>query len=125
MDRLNLRSLIWGALIFWIGLMMVVDERAGVASIGAGAILLGGAAARRAMGWRAGLVMTIAGFLLLAFGLNDLNGTETGIPLFAVILIAFGALAIGKSLSRSRTGPGGRAGPRAPTITIRIPDDRV
>jgi hypothetical protein len=119
MTRWDLRTVIWGALFLWIGVMMVVDERAGVASIGSGAILLLGAVARRASPSRAGLTLTIAGLLLVGFGLNDLNGTDKGIPLIAVMLIAFGALAIGKALGRNRVVP------RDPTITIRFPGSRI
>lgn len=118
MERWNLRGLVWGTLILWIGVMMVVDERPGVASIGAGVILLLGAVARRALGWRAGLVMTIAAVLLLGIGINNLDGTKNDIPLLAVILIAFGALAIGKAISR------GRRRQTTPTITITVPPRR-
>lgn len=119
MTRWDLRKATWGVLVVWIGLMMVVNERAGIASIGSGAILLLGSVARRALGWRAGLATTVAALLLIAFGINDLNGTDKGIPLIAVMLIAFGSLAVAKALTK------GRVIRDEHTITIRIPRDRA
>ena len=120
MTRVGIRGAMWGVLFIWIGVMMVVNERPGVASIGAGVILLMAAFARRASGWRAGLVITIAGVLLLAFGIRDLSGSNKGIPLFAVFLIGFGAMVVARAIS------GGRWIKRnAGSITIRMPDDRL
>lgn len=126
MHPFRVRAVMWGVLLVWIGVMGVVDEPAGVASIGAGAILLIGAFLRRAMGAQAGFVLTVAGALLVIFGLNDLNGDTTRIPLFAVALIAFGAFVIARALSFGRGGSSieirhtPRPRPRAP----RPPDDR-
>lgn len=102
MQRWTGTAVMWGALLIWIGVMGVVDERAGVASIGAGAILLTIGVLRRASGMRSGFVVTVGGLLLVAIGLNDLNGDDNGIPLFAVALIAFGALIIGKALGAGK-----------------------
>lgn len=91
-------------MLLWIGIMMVVDEAAGVASIGAGVILLAAAALRKAVSRRAAPAMLIAGLLLLALGVNDLNGDDKGIPLLAVALIAFGTLMLVKALTRPSRG---------------------
>ncbi|HEX9711490.1 MAG TPA: hypothetical protein VGB52_02925 [Actinomycetota bacterium] len=104
MAAFRVRALMWGALLVWIGIMRVVDENAGVASIGAGAILLIGALLRRAMGQHAGFILTVAGALLVLIGLNDLNGDQPRIPLFAVALIGFGAFVIARALSAGRGG---------------------
>lgn len=102
LDARTIRVSLWGVMLIWIGVMMAVDEPAGVASIGAGAILLAGAALRRWMGRRAGFVLTVAGLMLVLLGLNDLNGDDTGIPLFATVLIAVGALIVLKAFGARR-----------------------
>lgn len=94
-----------GALFVWIGLMMVIDERPGVASIGAGAILLASAAFRRATSGRAGFVGWAVGVLLVVFGLNALNGSSHGIPLLATALIAFGSLVLMRAIGGARKAP--------------------
>lgn len=96
----TVRRATWGALLLWIGVMMVVEERAGVASIGAGAILLAGSAFRRAYGGRAGFVLTFMGILLLVLGLSDVGGDDRGIPLFATALIAIGSLVLVRAFGR-------------------------
>jgi len=106
-----IRRAMWGTLLIWIGVMMVVEEPAGVASLGAGIILLVGALLRRAMGMQAGFVLTVAGALLVFFGVSDLNGEDTSIPLFAVVLIAIGAFIIARGIGYARGG--------GPTIEIR------
>jgi len=111
MQRWTGTAVLWGALLIWIGVMMVVEERPGVASLGAGVILLTIAVLRRASGFRSGFVVTVAGLLLLAIGIDRLNGAQRDIPLFATLLIAFGALIVGKAL-----GAGKRSGT---TIEIR------
>lgn len=102
MDTWRIGPIVWGALLIWIGTMIIVDERAGVASIGAGVILLAGALWRRAVGRRAGFILSAMGILLVLFGINDLNGDDKGIPLFATALIAIGALIITKAIGISR-----------------------
>lgn len=95
----TIRRATWGLLLLWIGVMMVVEESPGVASIGAGAILLLSALLRRALAWRAGFVLWAMGALLVIFGLNDLGGDDRGIPLFAVALIGFGSLMLVRAFS--------------------------
>jgi len=102
MDTWRIGPIVWGALLIWIGAMIIVDEDPGVASIGAGAILLAGALWRRTAGRRAGFILSVMGALLVLFGVNDLNGDDTGIPLFATALIAIGALIITKAIALSR-----------------------
>jgi hypothetical protein len=92
----------WGALFVWIGLMMIVDEDPGIASIGAGVILLTGALIRRSVGRRAGFLLSVNGLLLLLLGINDLNGDDRGIPLLATTLMAIGALIITRAIGLSR-----------------------
>jgi hypothetical protein len=102
MDAWRIGPLMWGALFVWIGLMMIVDEDPGIASIGAGLILLTGALIRRSVGRRAGFLLSVNGLLLLLLGINDLNGDDRGIPLFATTLIAIGALIITRAIGLSR-----------------------
>lgn len=102
MDQWRTGPIIWATLLIWIGVMMIVDEKPGVASLGAGAILLAGALWRRMSGRNAGFVLSVMGLLLLLFGINDLNGEDTGIPLFATALIAIGALIITKTIGLNR-----------------------
>lgn len=102
MDQWRIGPIVWGALLIWIGVMIIVDEKPGVASIGAGSILLAGALWRRSAGRRAGFVLSAMGLLLVLFGIKDLNGDDTGIPLFATALIAIGALIITKAIGLSR-----------------------
>lgn len=125
MQALRVRALVWGALLVWIGVMGIVDERAGIASIGAGAILLIGALLRRAMGQHAGFVLTVAGVLLVLIGLNDLNGDDQGVPLFAVALIGFGAFIIARAFSVGRSGGGSIEIKRSPAERRGPPDDTV
>jgi uncharacterized membrane protein (UPF0136 family) len=102
LDPRTVRAAMWGALLIWIGAMMIVDEHAGVASIGAGVILLVAVFFRRAMGRRAGFVLTLMGTLLLALGIWDLNGDRRGIPLIAVALISIGTLVVLRTISAKR-----------------------
>lgn len=102
MDQYRIGPIIWGSLLIWIGIMGVVDERAGVASIGAGAILLAGALWRRSVGRRAGFILSVMGILLVLLGINDWNGDDRGIPLFSTALIAVGALIVTKAIGLSR-----------------------
>lgn len=108
----------WGALLIWIGVMGIVDEPAGVASLGAGSILLAAALFRKWIGNRAGFVLSLTGLLLVVIGINDLNGEDRGIPLLAVALISIGALIVVRALGARRW-----VNDRARGITIRY-DDR-
>jgi hypothetical protein len=107
----------WGLMFLWLGVMLVVDEKAGVGSIGAGVILLIGAAMRKAQGRRAGAFLPLVGVLLVIMGINDLNGDDRGIPFLATALIALGALV----LVRAVTGP--KVHSRGMMITFGDPDD--
>lgn len=107
MDTWRIGPLMWGALFVWIGIMMIVDEDPGIASIGAGVILLAGALLRRTVGRRAGFLLSVNGLLLLLLGINDLNGDDRGIPLIATTLIALGALIITRAIGMARRGQGG------------------
>lgn len=102
MDQWRIGPLMWGSLFVWIGIMLVIDEEPGAASIGAGVILIIGALWRRMVGRRAGFLTSASGILLVLLGLGDRNGDQDGIPLFATTLIAIGALIISKSVSLSR-----------------------
>jgi len=104
MNGWTIRRAMWGSLVIWIGVMMVIDEAPGVASIGAGAILLLGALFKRAYGLRAGFVLTMVALLLLGLGLGDLGGEDNGIPLVATALIAFGAMMLVKAFGPRRPG---------------------
>ena len=118
-DTRIVRTMMWGSLLVWLGLMGVIEEPPGVASIGAGAILLTAALFRKAMGGRAGFVLSLTGILLLATGINDLSSDVRRVPLFATALIAFGAMIIVRAL-------GARRWLRSHTtqITIQRPDDQ-
>ena len=120
LDGRTVRASMWGALLIWIGLMMVIDEPAGVASLGAGAILLGAALFRRWIGRRSGFVLTLTGVLLAAIGIANLGGDDRDIPLLATALIAVGALVVVKALSARRW-----IREHATEITIYWPDDRA
>lgn len=104
-------------MLLWLGAMLLVDEDPGVASIGAGAILLIGAALRRAQGRRAGAFLPLVGVLLVLMGINDLNGEDRGIPFVATALVALGAL----MLVRAVTGP--KVASRGMMITFGDPDN--
>jgi uncharacterized membrane protein len=99
--------------------MMVIDEPGGVASLGAGMILLTAALFRRWIGRRSGFVLSIVGILLVAVGIADLGGKDKDIPLFATALIAFGALIVVKALSARRWIRDNAQ------IVIRTPDDQA
>jgi len=102
LDPRTVRAAMWGALLIWIGTMMIVEEQPGVASIGAGVILLAAVFFRRAMGRRAGFMLTLMGVLLLGLGVWDLNGDRRGIPLIAVALISIGTLVVIRTISARR-----------------------
>lgn len=104
-------------MLVWLGAMGIADERPGVGSIGAGAILLLGAMIRKSQGHRAGAFLPLVGVLLVLMGINDLGGDDRGIPFLATALIAFGALVLVRALSvpRNTHGPG-------LTITFGEPD---
>lgn len=103
MDTWRIGPIVWGALLMWIGIMKIIDEPAGMASIGAGVILLGGALWRRSVGRRAGFILSAMGILLVVLGFKDTATGGKGIPLFATALIAIGALIITKAIAVSRT----------------------
>lgn len=103
MDTWRIGPIIWGAMLIWIGVMKIIDEPAGMASIGAGAILLAGALWRRSVGRRAGFILSAMGILLVALGLKDTATGGKDIPLFATALIAIGALIVTKAIAVSRT----------------------
>lgn len=108
----------WGLMLLWLGVMLAVDEGPGVASIGAGAILLIGAILRRAQGRRAGAFIPLVGVLLVIMGANDLGGDDQGIPFVATVLVALGALV----LVRAVTGPKVHS-TRGMMITFGDPED--
>lgn len=110
----------WGSLLIWIGLMWIIDEPPGVASIGAGAILLAAALFRKAMGGRAGFVLSLMGILLVAIGIGDLSTDERRIPLVAVALIAIGAMIVVRALGARRW-----LKHNVTEIRINLPDDRM
>lgn len=102
MDQWRIGPLMWGALFTWIGLMLIIDEAPGVASIGAGTIFLVAAVCRRSIGRRAGFLISANGILLVLLGVNDLNGDDRGIPLLGTTMLAIGALIITKAFAVSR-----------------------
>lgn len=115
-----IRTAMWGALLIWIGLMGIIDEAPGVAGIGAGAILLTAALFRKAMGGRAGFILSLTGILLVAIGISDLSTDERRIPLFAVALIAFGAMIVVRALGARRWLKN-----NVTEIRINLPDDKT
>lgn len=103
----------WGLLLVWVGLMMTVDEPDGLTGVGAGGILLLSALIQRAVGWEAGAVLWVAGFVLVLSGVNELVG-EQDVPVLAVLLILFGAAIVGKAVmsgSRARARRDREPGP--------------
>jgi hypothetical protein len=102
MDTWRIGPIIWGALLMWIGIMKIIDEPSGTASIGAGVIMLVGALWRRSVGRRAGFILSVMGILLVALGFKDTATGGKGIPLFATALIAIGALIVTKAIAVSR-----------------------
>jgi hypothetical protein len=102
MDTWRIGPIIWGSLFIWIGIMKIVDEPAGMASIGAGVILLGGALWRRSVGRRAGFILSAMGILLIFLGIKDTATGGRDIPLLATAFIAIGALIITKAIAVSR-----------------------
>lgn len=109
----------WGLMLLWLGIMIAVDEAPGVASIGAGVILLIGAIRRRTQGRRAGAFIPLVGVLLVIMGANDIGGDDRGIPFVATVLIALGALV----LVRAVTGPSVHP-TRGMMITFGDPEER-
>lgn len=95
----------WGALLVWIGVMLMVDERPGVTAVGLGGIMLASAVIQRALGYRAGLLLWGFGLYFLIGGLADLTDLKLSNVALAGVLIAFGALL----LIRATGGPGWRS----------------
>lgn len=103
--RLSAGRITIGLMLLWLGIMALLpdeDVEPGVPSIGAGAILLLGAAIRKAQGRRPGAFIPLVGVLLVIMGINDLNGDDRGIPFVATALVALGALVLVRAFTAPR-----------------------
>lgn len=110
----RLEAATWGLLLVWLGVMVVVDEKPGVARTGVGAILLLSAIAQRLRRYGAGILLWGFGLYFLLDGLSDLVDLDLSDAVVAGVLIGLGAAFLARALAGER-GPGARHG-RASTM---------
>lgn len=101
----RIEFLTWGALLIWIGVMVVVEEEPGVTGVGVGGIMLLSAVVQRVRRYQAGLLLWGFGLYFLLDGLDTLIDIDVSEALVAGVLIALGVLFVARAC-------GGR-GPRA------------
>ena len=109
-SKLNetLETVAWGALLVWWGVTELFGSLPnGTGAIGVGLILLGLNAVRLLNGIPVRVWSTMLGILALVWGGVDLVGSllrpSFEMPTFAILLIALGAMLIGRELIRNRT----------------------
>jgi len=109
-SKLNetLEAVAWGALLVWWGVTELFSSLPnGTGAIGVGLILLGLNVTRSLNGVPVRVGSTMLGILALVWGGVDLAGSllrpSFEMPTFAILLIALGAMLIGRELIRNRT----------------------
>ena len=109
-SKLNetLEAVAWGALLVWWGVTELFGSLPnGTGAIGVGLILLGLNAVRLLNGVPVRVWSTMLGILALVWGGVDLIGSllrpSFEMPTFAILLVALGAMLIGRELTRNRT----------------------
>ncbi|NQT22752.1 MAG: hypothetical protein HQ579_04845 [Candidatus Omnitrophica bacterium] len=95
----------WALFFIMIGILLLLPEGRVPETawlLGAGIILLGGNVVRRLNGIKVDGVTAVLGILALGFGISGFFGVE--LPIFAILLILFGASIILKPLIASFSG---------------------
>jgi len=100
-------AIAWGALFVWWGITELVNFLpGGTGALGVGLILLGVNLARRQSGLPTSAFSNIVGILMLAWGGLELTGAvfhlPFQLPVFAILLILFGALLLVPEILRSK-----------------------
>jgi hypothetical protein len=87
-------------LIVWLGVMLSIKERPGVAPLGFGVVLLGSAFYQRLRGWHAGVVTWAVGAILVGIGIGDLS-SDANIPWFGIAVILVGLWLLARAARRA------------------------
>lgn len=82
----KLDTLVWGLLLVWIGLALLITLGWGIGLLGVGVILLGQQAARKSMGSRLDTFWVVVGFVFVIGGISELLGVHISVIPVACIV---------------------------------------
>lgn len=97
----KLDTLVWGLLLVWIGLALLITLGWGIGLLGVGIILLGQQAAKRYMGSRLDTFWVVVGFVFVIGGISELLGVH--ISVIPVACIVAGVVLLLASLLERET----------------------
>ena len=82
----KLDTLVWGLLLVWIGLALLIVLGWGIGLLGVGVILLGQQAAKKYLGSRFDTFWVVVGFVFVIGGISDLLGFHISVIPVACIV---------------------------------------